>query len=69
MTPATSAIVAANIVMFAVMAVFTGSQAITGPNNQTLLDFGADIGVRAMYGEYWRLVTNLLSTLDCFIVL
>ncbi len=69
MTPATSAIVAANIVMFAVMAVFTGSQAISGPNNQTLLDFGADIGVRAMHGEYWRIVSNLfvhIGLLHCF---
>jgi membrane associated rhomboid family serine protease/lipoprotein NlpI len=69
MTPATSAIVAANIVMFAVMAVFTGSQAITGPNNQTLLVFGADKGVRAMNGEYWRIVSNLfvhIGLLHCF---
>ncbi len=69
MTPATSAIVAANIVVFAVMAVFTGASAITGPNEQTLLAFGANYGVRTMYGEYWRNFTNLfvhLGLLHCF---
>lgn len=41
------------------MAVFTGSEAISGPNNQVLLNFGADQGIRAMRGEYWRIVTNI----------
>jgi len=45
--------------MFAVMAVFTGTEAISGPNNQVLLNFGADQGVRAMSGEYWRIFTNI----------
>jgi len=58
-TPATGAIIAANIIVFAVMAVFTGSQAISGPNNQVLLNFGADQGIKAMSGEYWRIVTNI----------
>lgn len=69
MTPATSAIVAANIVVFAAMAVFTGASAITGPNEQTLLMFGANYGVRTMYGEYWRNLTNIfvhLGLLHCF---
>jgi membrane associated rhomboid family serine protease/tetratricopeptide (TPR) repeat protein len=58
-TPATGAIIAANIIVFAVMAVFTGTEAISGPNNQVLLNFGADQGVRAMNGEYWRIITNI----------
>lgn len=68
-TPATGALIAVNIMVFAAMAVFTGSEAVTGPSNQVLINFGADQGVRAMNGEYWRIITNTfvhIGLLHCF---
>lgn len=51
------------------MAVFTGSEALSGLHEDMLLRFGANNGIRTMNGEYWRILSNIfvhIGLLHCF---
>jgi rhomboid protease GluP len=54
--PVTKGIVAANCVVFLLMAVFSG--AVFAPDRPTLIAWGANYGAQTLGGEWWRLVTS-----------
>ena len=53
--PVTKSIVAANCVVFLLMAVL--SETVFAPGGQTLIAWGANYGPQTLGGEWWRLVT------------
>jgi rhomboid protease GluP len=55
--PATIALVAASILVFAIM-VLRGVSAVS-PTPQQAIDFGADFGPLTLGGQWWRLVTSM----------
>jgi rhomboid protease GluP len=55
--PATIALVAASILVFAIM-VLRGVSAVT-PTPQQAIDFGADFGPLTLGGQWWRLFTSM----------
>jgi rhomboid protease GluP len=55
----TRAILAANIAIFILMAIFSQGQAILSPTGEFLLAVGADYGPLALSSEPWRLVSSM----------
>lgn len=53
----TKAIIAANVIVFALMALASGGESLLVPSLKTLVEWGADFGPLTLSGEYWRVFT------------
>lgn len=56
--PVTLLMLAANVAVFAAMAIFTAGETIFEPSPAVIVDWGGDYGPLTLTGEYWRAFTS-----------
>lgn len=57
--PITNILLGINVIVFALMVVSSGGEALFSPSGELLLKWGADYAPLTFSGEYWRVVTNI----------